>query len=214
LFKFYNDFSYEIRSFGYQVDGLIGGLLSYSGEGTEIGYGQSVLLDEQRKIMDGSWFVDIRHLYPNVFMNFTKSEVKQEAFSTNYNIAGTQIAVSISSYDSQNTQIVVEPKEQKIHYDGKEIFEINLFDFFKFKGNTYFVDSTIADPYVPPVPSGNYIDTPNDIQYPMFQIKDIISKKITSGLGLIFHSFSKGTVGKTTVVIHSDSQITGQMSGY
>lgn len=39
LFKFYNDYSYEIRSFGYRLDGLVGGLVSYSGEGDSIGYG-------------------------------------------------------------------------------------------------------------------------------------------------------------------------------
>lgn len=170
--------------------------------------------------MDSSWKVDIRNLYPSVYINETKTgnfgenvEEQGGSFAAIYDIQGTQISVSIESFDSGNSEVTVE-KTSDIFYDGKEIFYANLLENFKFKGNIFFVDKTIIDPYVPPIPSSG-LSTPQVDQdlYPMFQIQDFQSEKLND-FGVAFHSFSKGTVAKTSVVIHTDSLLKGNMGYY
>lgn len=170
--------------------------------------------------MDSSWKVDIRNLYPSVYINETKTgnfgknvEEQGGSFAGIYDIQGTQISVSIESFDSGNSEVTVE-KTSDIFYDGKEIFYANLLENFKFKGNIFFVDKTIIDPYVPPIPSSG-LSTPQVDQdlYPMFQIQDFQSEKLND-FGVAFHSFSKGTVAKTSVVIHTDSLLKGNMGYY
>ena len=67
-FKFYDDFSYEIRQFDYPVDEIIGNQVSYSGEGDTVGYGESLVVDPVKKILfDQAWKIDIRNFYPAIY---------------------------------------------------------------------------------------------------------------------------------------------------
>jgi hypothetical protein len=76
-----------------------------------------------------------------------QSNRSQKSFSLLYPMMGNQIDVSIGNWNSHNINIDTGNKNH-IKYDGKEIFEVNLLDYFTFKGNSFFVDKTLAGPFV------------------------------------------------------------------
>jgi hypothetical protein len=133
------------------------------------------------------------------------------ALDLEFDISGRPIQVSISSQETFNQDIQIDTIS-KIKYGGEEILKINLLDYLKFKGNVFFVDKTVPGPYVPPVPNQRLLQQ-SDQKYPLFEISDFETQKLNN-LGIVFHSFSKGTVGKTSVVIHSDSNVSGKMKFY
>ena len=161
--------------------------------------------------------IDIRNLYPAMYqsqLNYDSSE----NISVLYSIGSKNVSVSAQNTKSGNLNIKTEVIANMTFTDD-DVQYFNVLDYLRFKGNIFFVDSTLSNSQTPSSSSASIFQSFDDglsdsKSGSIFQILDLDKNKINHNIGLLFHSFSKGDVDKVSIALLLAKPLSNQIGYY